>query len=119
MAHVNAPSGQLRIAAPPLLGEKWVLPVLLPLTRRWQGLGLDLRLSTQRVDLAADGIDLAIRIGAPGHHVDLTAHLLGHQALLLCASPALLLKAMFFIVLMISPTFLTSRCWSRGALNLG
>lgn len=90
MAHVNAPSGQLRIAAPPLLGEKWVLPVLLPLTQRWQGLGLDLRLSTQRVDLAADGIDLAIRIGAPGHHVDLTAHLLGHQALLLCASPALL-----------------------------
>lgn len=77
MAHASGPTGQLRIAAPPLLDEKWVLPILLPLTRRWQGLGLDVRLSTQRVDLAADGIDLAIGIGAPGHHVDLTDHLLG------------------------------------------
>ncbi|ORM65346.1 LysR family transcriptional regulator [Pantoea rodasii] len=88
--HANAPTGQLRVSAPPLLGEKWVMPVLLDLTQQWTGLSLDLRLSAQRVDLAADGVDLAIRIGDPGHHSDLTACLIGQQPLLLCAAPALL-----------------------------
>ncbi|PIF15111.1 LysR family transcriptional regulator [Candidatus Pantoea floridensis] len=90
MAHASEPTGQLRVAAPPLLGEKWVMPVLLPLTRRWQGLSLDVRLSTKRIDLAAEGVDLAIRIGAPGHHADLTARLIGQQPLLLCAAPSLI-----------------------------
>ncbi|MRT42355.1 LysR family transcriptional regulator [Enterobacteriaceae bacterium RIT702] len=93
MAHASEATGQLRVAAPPLLGEKWVMPVLLPLTQRWQGLALDVRLSTQRVDLAAEGVDLAIRIGAPGNHADLTARLIGQQPLLLCAAPALLKAA--------------------------
>ena len=89
--HASEPSGQLRVSAPPLLGEKWVMPVLLDLTQRWKGLSLDLRLSAQRVDLAAEGIDLAVRIGDPGYHADLTACLIGQQPLLLCAAPSLLL----------------------------
>jgi len=88
--HASEPSGQLRVSAPPLLGEKWVMPVLLDLTQRWKGLSLDLRLSAQRVDLAAEGIDLAVRIGDPGYHADLTACLIGQQPLLLCAAPGVM-----------------------------
>lgn len=86
--HAREPAGRLRVAAPPLFGEKWVQPLLLPLTARWPGLSLDMLFSAQRHDLAAEGIDLAIRIGDPGHHSDLTARALGTQRLLLCAAPA-------------------------------
>lgn len=87
--HAREPTGRLRVSAPPLFGEKWVLPVLLPLTQRWNSLALDMQFSTQRIDLAAEGVDLAIRIGDPGQHADLTARHLGSQPLLMCASPAL------------------------------
>ncbi|WP_101505103.1 LysR family transcriptional regulator [Erwinia sp. B116] len=80
------PSGRLRVAAPPLFGEKWVMPQLLPLTRRWPGLALEMLFSVKRIDLASGGTDLAIRIGDPGPHNDLTARLLGQQRLVLCAS---------------------------------
>lgn len=88
--HAREPTGRLRVSAPPLFGEKWVLPVLLPLTQRWSALALDMQFSTTRIDLAAEAVDLAIRIGDPGQHADLTARQLGEQQLLLCASPALL-----------------------------
>jgi len=88
--HAREPAGRLRISAPPLFGEKWVLPVLLPLTQQWDALALDMQFSTQRTDLAAEGMDLAVRIGDPGQHADLTARQLGEQQLLLCACPALL-----------------------------
>ena len=86
-AHASIPTGCLRVAAPPLFGEKQVMPLLLPLTRRWPGLTLDMHFSTRRVDLAESGIDLAVRIGSPGHHSDLTSRQLGVQQMQLCASP--------------------------------
>lgn len=84
--HAHQPAGRLRVAAPPLFGEKWVMPLLLPLTRRWPRLAIEMLFSVERIDLAAGGTDLAIRIGDPGHHSDLTAQLLGQQQLVLCAS---------------------------------
>ncbi|MBK0000953.1 LysR family transcriptional regulator [Erwinia sp. S38] len=86
-AHASIPTGCLRVAAPPLFGEKQVMPLLLPLTRRWPGLTLDMHFSTRRIDLAESGIDLAVRIGSPGHHSDLTSRQLGVQQMQLCASP--------------------------------
>ena len=84
--HAHLPAGRLRVTAPPLFGEKWVMPHLLPLTRRWPGLAIEMLFSAERIDLAAGGTDLAIRIGDPGHHGDLTARPLGQQQLVLCAS---------------------------------
>lgn len=86
-AHASVPTGCLRVAAPPLFGEKQVMPLLLPLTRRWPDLTLDMHFSTRRIDLAESGIDLAVRIGSPGHHSDLTSRQLGVQQMQLCASP--------------------------------
>jgi len=86
-AHASVPTGCLRVAAPPLFGEKKVMPLLLPLTRRWPELTLDMHFSTHRIDLAESGIDLAVRIGSPGHHSDLTSRQLGVQQMQLCASP--------------------------------
>lgn len=92
-AHASVPTGCLRVAAPPLFGEKQVMPLLLPLTRRWPGLSLDMHFSTRRIDLAESGIDLAVRIGSPGHHSDLTSRQLGVQQMQLCASPDYLLAS--------------------------
>ena len=85
--HALTPVGCLTIAVPPLFGEKRIMPLLLPLTRRWPELSLDMHFSSQRLDLAESGIDLAVRIGHPGHHSDLISRRLGTQRMILCAAP--------------------------------
>ncbi|KUM40021.1 LysR family transcriptional regulator [Pseudomonas sp. EpS/L25] len=57
------PSGTLRIAASLPLGLHLIAPVLATFRQRHPRVSIDLRLSDQRVDLAEDGIDLAIRLG--------------------------------------------------------
>lgn len=57
------PSGTLRIAASLPLGLHLVAPALAIFRQRHPRVSIDLRLSDQRVDLAEDGIDLAIRLG--------------------------------------------------------
>lgn len=80
-------SGTLRVSAPVTYGELRVLPLM----RRFRGahpdLTIDLRLSDRFVDLAAEGIDVAIRIGRLDNSA-LIARKLGQTSLLLVASPA-------------------------------
>jgi len=79
-------SGTLRVSAPVTYGELRVLPLM----RRFRGphpdLTIDLRLSDRFVDLAAEGIDVAIRIGRLDNSA-LIARKLGLTSLLLVASP--------------------------------
>lgn len=56
-------SGTLRIAAALPLGLHLIAPLLVTFRQRHSRVSIDLRLSDQRVDLAQDGIDLAIRLG--------------------------------------------------------
>lgn len=57
---------RLRISAPPNVALAWLLPMLTAFQARYPPIGIDARLSDARVDLARDGIDLAIRVGALG-----------------------------------------------------
>lgn len=79
-------AGTLRISAPVTYGELKVMPLI----RRFRGahpdLVIDLRLSDRFVDLAAEGIDVAIRIGRLDSSA-LIARKLGQTSLLLVASP--------------------------------
>lgn len=82
-------SGTLRVSAPVTYGEALVGPLLHHFRAAHPDLTIDLRLSDRFVDLAAEGIDLAIRIGRLDSST-LIARKLGEIRLLLAASPAYL-----------------------------
>lgn len=57
------PVGTLRIAAPPLVAEQFLPPVLERYGRRYPEVKLDLRLDDAQVSLVDEGIDCALRTG--------------------------------------------------------
>lgn len=84
-------SGTLRVSAPVTYGEALVGPLLHGFRAAHPDLTIDLRLSDRFVDLAAEGIDLAIRIGRLDNSA-LIARKLGEIRLLLVASPGFLAR---------------------------
>lgn len=86
------PIGRLRVDLPTTFGRRHIVPTLLDLAERHDKLDLDVTLRDQAVDMVAQGIDLAVRIGVLGDHPDLIARRLGEQHVLTCASPAYLAR---------------------------
>ncbi len=82
-----APQGLLRVAASVSFGRQYIVPALAEFLNRYQGIRLDLRLSDRMVDLAAEGIDVAIRIG-PLRDSALVARTLAPSRLIIVAAPA-------------------------------
>lgn len=64
--------GKLRVAAPVDYGVMVVAPLLSSLRARYPGLTVELQCADHRVDLVAEGIDVAVRLGKLGDS--------GHQA---------------------------------------
>lgn len=62
-AEEGALTGRLRVTAPVTFGEMFVAVLTRDFTRRHPALSLDLHLTDRYVDLAAEGFDLALRIG--------------------------------------------------------
>lgn len=58
----KAPSGLVRIAAPITFGIRFVADAIADLLTQHPGIQIDLRLSDARVDIVADGFDIALRI---------------------------------------------------------
>lgn len=58
----RAPSGMVRIAAPITFGIRFVADAIADLLVEHPGIQIDLRLSDARVDIVADGFDIALRI---------------------------------------------------------
>lgn len=58
----KAPSGMVRIAAPITFGIRFVADAIADLIVEHPGIQIDLRLSDARVDIVADGFDIALRI---------------------------------------------------------
>lgn len=58
----KAPSGMVRIAAPITFGIRFVADTIAELLVEHPGIQIDLRLSDARVDIVADGFDIALRI---------------------------------------------------------
>ena len=58
----KAPSGLVRIAAPITFGIRFVSDAIADLLVAYPGIQIDLRLSDARVDIVADGFDIALRI---------------------------------------------------------
>jgi DNA-binding transcriptional LysR family regulator len=84
-------SGVIRISASVTFGEIWVTGMLERFSRRNPGLSFDLRLNDRHVDLAAEGIDVAFRLGQTETQ-SLKVRKLGSFQSVLVASPDYLSK---------------------------
>lgn len=86
----TAPSGLVRISLPPLFGLSVIAPALFALADDYPLLSFDMMLKGEKVDLMAEQVDLAVRIGHLPDASGLTARRLGTQTIVLCGSPAYL-----------------------------
>jgi DNA-binding transcriptional LysR family regulator len=83
--------GLLQITAPVTFGLARVVPHVAGLMAKHPGVRVDLRLEDRLLDLALEGVDVAIRVGAPpAPTADVIAHPLASFRRLLVASPAYL-----------------------------
>ncbi len=80
------PKGTLRITASVAFGLKCIVPLLAEFSKLYPDLCVDLSLTDYRVDLLAERIDLAIRLG-PLKDSTLIAQKLMSTSYLVCASP--------------------------------
>lgn len=85
----EAPSGLLRMTAPPDFGTIVLPSVIAAFSGRFPGVRFDIRLSGQQIDLVKDGYDLAIRVAAgPLKDSTLTARRIGKGSGAFYASPS-------------------------------
>ncbi len=92
--YVLSPKGKVRVTAPTAFGEMWVARQLPAFLMKYPEVEVDLTLIDRMVDLADEGIDLAIRIASPG-----------------ALSPGLVARTLFPMnyVLVASPGYLAER----------
>lgn len=81
-----APAGKLRITAPVTFGTEALMPALPDYLERYPQVSIDLALSDRVEDLAEEGFEAAIRIGALPDAA-LIARPLAPYRLMICASP--------------------------------
>lgn len=82
----GTPSGRLRVSVPTSFGRMHIAPWLKDFLDAYPGIALDIDLTDHFVDLVAERIDVAVRIGLPPDST-LAAHRLAPNRRLLCASP--------------------------------
>ncbi len=82
----KVPSGTIRLAAPLSFGMQYLAPSLASYLRKYPDVTIRTHLSDRRVDLAAEGFDVAIRIGAMQDSA-LIARKLLHARRVVCAAP--------------------------------
>jgi DNA-binding transcriptional LysR family regulator len=85
------PHGTLRVTMPVQFGIRYVAPIAAAFAERHPNVGFELMLDDRRVDLIAEGFDLAVRIGLLADS-SLIARRLGHSRSLIVASDAYLAK---------------------------
>ncbi len=89
-AGAGAAAGRVRLSTPPLLGRLWLMPALFALRQRHAGLVFDIEFSTRASELVAEGVDLALRVGALPDRAEWVARRLGRQPTVLVAAPVYL-----------------------------
>jgi DNA-binding transcriptional LysR family regulator len=83
----SRPRGRLRVTAPISFGTVCLAPVIIQFTQENPEVSLELMLDDKIIDIAKDGFDAAIRIGALPDSSNLTARPLRPWRRILCASP--------------------------------
>jgi DNA-binding transcriptional LysR family regulator len=88
----DTPCGEVRIDLPTAFGRLYVMPVLLDVAERYPALQLNVSFTDRRVDLVAENIDLAVRIGNLEDSADLLARQIGVQRMVIVAAPSYVAK---------------------------
>ena len=83
------PRGTLRVTAPIVFGQQYIVPLLPALARRYPSLTIELLLTDAYQDLIEERIDVAIRLGSL-QDSSYVATRLSELAFYICASPAYL-----------------------------
>lgn len=87
-AQRQEPAGRLRLDLPATFGRRVALPLLLQFAKRHPLLRAQVSFTDRHVDLAAEGIDVAVRIGGPQQWAPGLGHrYLGSESVIFCASP--------------------------------
>ena len=81
------PRGTLNVAAPPSFGVLHVAPAVAEFIRRYPEVDISLTVSDHVLDMAGQGIDVALRLGDM-QDSGLIAHTLSHVRTLVCGAPA-------------------------------
>lgn len=85
----SKPQGLLRVDVPVAFGRYLLLPALPEFTRRYPAIDLDIRLNDRIVDLVAERVDVALRVGGL-QQSGLVARRVAQVSVVTCASPAYL-----------------------------
>lgn len=88
----DRPQGKLRVDVPVAFGKYLLLPAIPQFTQRYPDISLEVRFNDRYVDMQADGVDVAVRVGKV-HTPDLIARRIAASRLLTCASPKYLAQA--------------------------
>lgn len=83
------PQGQLRVDVPVAFGRYLLLPALPEFTRRYPDIDLDIRFNDRVVDLVAERVDVALRVG-PLRQAGLVARRVSQMNVVTCAAPSYL-----------------------------
>ena len=86
------PQGRLRVDVPTAFGRHLLIPALPAFTRQYPQLSLEVQLNNRVVDLVAEEVDVALRVGKVGQ-AGLVARRIATMRLVTCASPGYLAKA--------------------------
>ena len=86
----GAPAGRLRVSMPQDVANVTMQGVLAEFMQRYPAVNLELDLSPRRVDIVAEGFDMAIRMGELPDDATLSARRVLHERQVLFASPAYL-----------------------------
>jgi len=85
----SKPQGRLRVDVPVAFGRYLLLPALPEFTRRYPLIDLDLRFNDRIVDLVADRVDVAMRVGAI-RQAGLVVRRIAQVNIVTCAAPGYL-----------------------------
>lgn len=85
----SRPQGLLRVDVPVAFGRYLLLPALPEFTRRYPAIDLDIRLNDRVVDLVAERVDVALRVGAL-QQSGMVARRVAQVTVVTCAAPSYL-----------------------------
>ncbi|MEM9005696.1 MAG: LysR family transcriptional regulator [Cyanobacteria bacterium P01_F01_bin.86] len=90
---LSQPQGRLKISMGAAYGRIWGTQLMPDFLNQYPQIAVELSLDDQDVDLAAEGIDVALRIGVLPNSANLIARRLFTDPLITCAAPAYLKQA--------------------------
>jgi LysR family transcriptional regulator for bpeEF and oprC len=82
----NRPQGKLRVDVPVAFGKYLLLPAIPQFSQRYPDVSLEVRFNDHNVDLQAEGVDVAVRVGKI-RSPDLIARKISASRVVTCASP--------------------------------